>query len=377
MRLRNSTRIPKNRLAHFDWLLTLVVVLCCAWGISVIYSATHNLPSGATSYLKTQIIAFVIGMISYFAVAIFDYEHFENLVKYIYGFNVFLLILVLIIGTGEDIGSKSWIRFGGFGFQPAELVKVGFIITFSYHLTHIKNDVNSIKNVLFMLLHVGVLMGLVLLQPDAGTAASFLVIFLFMTFMAGISYKYIAAAFGFAIVAAPVLWWRMANYQKERILVFLDPERDPLNRGFHAIQSRIAIGSGGFTGQGFLHGAQLQEGGLPEAHTDFIFSSASQEFGFIGAVIILALFIFIIVRCMMTAIRAKDDFGSFICVGVGAMFCYHVFENIGMCIGLTPITGIPLPFFSYGGSSMIVCLITIGLVVSVRRKPQMLNDIRR
>lgn len=376
MRLRNSMKIPKNRFAHFDWLLTLAVILCCAWGFSIIYSATQAV-SNPAPYLKTQIVAFVIGLIGYFVVSLFDYEHFENLVKYIYAMNVFLLILVLIIGTGEDIGSKSWIRFGGFGFQPAEIVKVGFIITFSYHLSQIKNDVNSFKNILFMLLHVGVLVGLVLLQPDAGTAASFIIIFLFMVFMAGISYKYIAAAAGAAIVATPLLWWRMAPYQKSRILVFLDPERDPLGRGFHSIQSRIAIGSGGFTGQGFLHGAQLQQGGLPEAHTDFIFSSASEEFGFIGALIILALFIFIIVRCIMTAMNAKDDFGSFICVGVGAMFCYHVFENIGMCIGLTPITGIPLPFFSYGGSSMIVCLLTIGLVVSVRRKPQMLNDIRR
>jgi len=377
MKIRKQMKIPKNRFAHFDWLMTIVVVCCCLWGLFIIYSATHNVTSNPWSYLKTQGTAFFIGLVAFFFIALFDYEHYESLVKYIYAANVFLLILVLIIGTGENIGSKSWIRFGGFGFQPAEIVKVGFIITFAFHLSKIKAEVNSWKNVLFMCLHVGILIGLIMLQPDAGTAASFLIIFLFMVFMAGISYKYIAAAFGAVVLAAPILWWRMAPYQKSRILVFLDPERDPLGRGFHAIQSRIAVGSGSFTGQGFLHGAQLQVGGLPEAHTDFIFSSVSEEFGFLGSLLILALFIFIIVRCIMTAMNSKDDFGSFLCVGVAAMFTYHVFENIGMCIGLMPITGIPLPFFSYGGSSIIVCLITIGLVISVRRKPQMLNDIRR
>lgn len=377
MKLKKPTRIPKNRLAHFDWLMAILVICCSIWGIFIIYSATHNTTSNPWSYIKTQGVAFMLGLVALFMVALFDYEHYASLVKYIYIGNVFLLILVLIIGTGQDIGSKSWIRFGGFGFQPAEIVKVGFIITFAFHLSKIKNEVNSWKNILYLLLHVGILVGLILLQPDAGTAASFLVIFLFMIFLAGINYRYIAAAIGAVILAAPILWWRMAAYQKSRILVFLDPERDPLGRGFHAIQSRIAVGSGSLTGQGFLHGAQLQEGGLPEAHTDFIFSSASEEFGFIGSMIILALFIFIIVRCIMTAMNSKDDFGSFLCVGVAAMYTYHVFENIGMCIGLMPITGIPLPFFSYGGSSIIVSLIAIGLVISVRRKPQLLNEIRR
>ena len=201
MKIKEPMRIPKNRFAHFDWLMTIVVVCCSIWGLFIIYSATHNTTSNPWSYLKTQGTAFVIGMVALFIVALFDYEHYESLVKYIYAANVFLLILVLIIGTGENIGSKSWIRFGGFGFQPAEIVKVGFIITFSFHLSKIKNEVNSWKNLLFMLLHVGILVGLVMLQPDAGTAASFLIIFLFMVFMAGLSYKYLAGAFGAAIMA--------------------------------------------------------------------------------------------------------------------------------------------------------------------------------
>ena len=153
MKIRKQMKIPKNRFAHFDWLMTIVVVCCCLWGLFIIYSATHNVTSNPWSYLKTQGTAFFIGLVAFFFIALFDYEHYESLVKYIYAANVFLLILVLIIGTGENIGSKSWIRFGGFGFQPAEIVKVGFIITFAFHLSKIKAEVNSWKNVLFMCLH--------------------------------------------------------------------------------------------------------------------------------------------------------------------------------------------------------------------------------
>ncbi len=379
--MKRVTKIPKpkSKIMNFDWLLTLAVVACCIWGIFIVYAATANGKFGSPmSYVKTQAVAFILGMVAYAAVALIDYEHYRKLVKYIYIAGAALLVLVLLIGTGDSIGSKSWINIGGFGFQPAEVVKIGFIITFAAHLSKVKDAVNSPKNVFFLLLHAGVLIGLIMCQPDAGTALCFIVIFVFMIFTAGLSYKYIAAAAGLGVISVPLLWlFVLKDYQKDRILTFLNPDRDPLNAGYHAIQSRIAVGSGEITGKGLLNGTQVQEGILPTPHTDFIFSTAAEAFGFIGSILILALLVFIICRCITTSIRARDDFGSFICIGVAAMFSYHVFENIGMCIGLLPITGVPLLFFSAGGSSMLTSLIAIALVVAVRRQPQMLNDINR
>lgn len=379
--MKRMTKIPKpkSKIMNFDWPLTLAVVACCIWGIIIVYGATANGKFGSPmSYVKTQAAAFILGMVAYVVVALIDYEHYRKLVKYIYIAGAGLLVLVLLIGTGDSIGSKSWIRIGGFGFQPAEVVKIGFIITFAAHLSKVKDQVNSPKNAFLLLLHAGVLIGLIMLQPDAGTALCFIVIFAFMIFSAGLSYKYIIAAGGLFVIGAPFLWlFVLKNYQKDRILTFLNPDRDPLDAGYHAIQSRIAVGSGEITGKGLLDGTQVQEGILPTPHTDFVFSSAAEAFGFIGSILILALLVFIIWRCITTAMRARDDFGSYICIGVAGMFSYHVFENIGMCIGLLPITGVPLLFFSAGGSSMLTSLIAISFVVAVRRRPQMLNEVSR
>ena len=308
----------------------------------------------------------------------FDYEQFGNIVKYIYLFSVAILILVLIFGTSGDWGAKSWIRFGSIGLQPAELAKVCFILTFSYHLSMVEDKVNDIKVLLGLLLHIAVLVGLIMLEPDLGSALVFMFMFACMLFIAKLSYKYIIPVIALVGISLPLIYnFVLDEYQKLRIDVFFDPNIDPLRSGYNVIQSKIAVGSGQLWGKGFMQGTQNQMSILPTKSTDFIFSVFSEEFGFVGAAILVILLFLLIMRCFKAAKKCENSYGSFICVGVGAMFLFHVFENVGMCIGLMPVTGIPLPFISYGGTSLVTNMLAIGLVMSVtyHNKPRIKVDV--
>ena len=264
------------------------------------------------------------------------------------------------------MGTKGWIRFGSIGIQPSELVKIGFIITFAKHIEHVHSDLNNFKNILALLLHAGLLIGLILMQPDAGTAMVFAMIMLLMLFVAGISWKYIVSAFGTLAAAAPLIWFYvLKDYQKGRIISFFSPESDPLGRGYHVIQSKIAIGSGQVVGRGLFSGIQTQLGFLPEKQTDFIFAVIGEELGLWGCLLVCALLLTIVCRIFYIAANSRDLLGELLCTGVGAMFMFHVIENIGMCVGLTPVTGIPLPFFSYGGSNIIASMLGIAIVMLV------------
>ncbi len=358
--------------SNIDYVLLVLTLICAIFGIIVISSATKTLP-GNVKFVIIQSAALVIGIFAMWLVSFFEYEYYGDLSKYIYIACVFMLVIVLFLGTGrEDTGSRSWIRFGPVGIQPSEIVKIGFIITFAKHLSSIGDDINNPLNVLKLLIHAGVLIGLIMLQPDFGTTVVFVCIFIGMIFAAGISYKYILSAIGALLIASPIAWFfLLKEYQKNRILVFLNPENDPLNAGYHVIQSKISIGSGQIIGKGLFHGTQTQLGYLPARHTDFIFAVIGEELGLIGCVIVIALLVTLTIRCLSISKIARNDFSSYICVGVASMFIAHIFENIGMCIGLMPVTGIPLPFFSYGGSSLITNMVAIGLVLNVymRRKP--------
>jgi len=289
---------------------------------------------------------------------------------------VLLLIMVLIPGIGsglEEKGGNRWITFGSFGFQPSEIVKIGFILTMAKHISLIEQDVNKPKTLAFLVLHMVIVVGLVLLQPDLGTALVFISIFITMLFFAGLNYKYILCAIGGVIAAMPVFWFFiLRDYQKTRIYTFLNPESDMMNTGYQVVQSKIAVGSGQLFGKGFMKGS-AQFGFLPERHTDFIFSVISEEFGFIGSVIVVALLFAIIGRCIYIARNAKNSLGTYITLGVVAMLLFQVFENVGMCIGLMPVTGITLPFISYGGSSLVTNMVALGLVFNVRYRYKVIN----
>lgn len=348
-----------------DIKLLFAVIISVIFGIVMINSATMSM--GSAKYVLVQSLAFIIGLVAALIITFMDYALLKQLRFLAMGVGLALLVLVLILGFGrEDTGTQGWINLGFVNIQPAEIAKVCFLVSFSAHVSRIKEDINSISNILLLLLHLIVPVALILLQPDMGTAMVFMFMFILMVFFAGISYKYILSAAGVGIVGALTAWFLfLKDYQKERFFSFLNPESDPLGAGYHIIQSKIAVGSGKLFGTGYGNGIQTQMGYLPEKQTDFIFSVICEELGFIGASAVIILLFFIICRIFINARRAKDSFGEMLCVGAGAMLLFHSIENIGMCINLLPITGIPLPFFSYGGSNMITSMIAIGIVLSV------------
>lgn len=349
---------------EFDWFSFLLTIGIALIGIFIIYSATRTTGSNANVIVQSGCLCIGVGAMLF--LCFFDYEQFINVVKYIYIFAVFILVLVLIFGTSGDWGARSWIRFGAIGVQPAELAKICFVLTFSYHLSKVEERVNEIKVLIGLSLHLLVLIGLILLEPDMGSALVFIFMFASMLFVAKLSYKYIIPIIIIGAAALPLIYrFGLDEYQQQRINVFFDPSIDPLGNGYNVIQSKIAVGSGQLWGKGYLQGTQNQMGYLPTKSTDFIFSVFSEEFGFIGAGIIVCLLFLLVCRCFKAARKADNSYGRYICTGVGAMFLFHIFENVGMCIGLMPVTGIPLPFISYGGTSLVTNMVAMGLVLSV------------
>lgn len=364
-------------LMEFDWFLFILTILLSIFGVVMIYSATRTTHSNINVIVQSG--ALIIGCALMIVTCFFDYEQLKNLVKPIYIFAVAILILVLIIGVGNnEWGAKSWIRFGAIGIQPSEIAKVCFIITFSYHLSKVHDDINKPLVILGLLLHIGALLALIGLQPDVGSALVFVFMFICLMFVAKISYKYIIPISVVGIVSLPLIYkYVLAEHQRWRIQVFLNPDLAPLKEGYNVIQSKIAVGSGQLWGKGYLQGTQNQMDYLPAKSTDFIFGVISEELGFIGAMIIVVMLFLLIYKCFKIAQKADNAFGRYICVGVGSMMLFHVFENVGMCIGLMPVTGIPLPFITYGGTSLVVNMIAIGLVLSVayHNKPRSVFDV--
>ena len=363
MKINNVTRRSVIQ-KEFDKPLLILSICLALFGIAVIYSATRT--TGSNSNVIMQSASLALGVAAMIVVGFFDYEQFKNIIKYIYLFAVVILIAVLFIGAKGDWGARSWIRVGALGLQPSELAKICFIITFSFHLSKVDDQINRPLILFGLLLHIAVLAGLIMLEPDLGSVLVFAFIFICLLFAAGISWKYIAGVFALSVISLPFIYqFGLSEYQQKRIQVFINPDLDPLYRGYNVIQSKIAVGSGGLWGKGFLHGTQNQLGYLPAKSTDFIFSVVSEEFGFIGAALVVAVLFVIIWRCFRVARKADNTFGKYICTAVGAMFLFHTFENVGMCMGLMPVTGIPLPFISYGGSSLVANFLAVGLVLSV------------
>ena len=359
-----------DNIRKFDKIMAMLFIAAVTIGFIFISSATRSM--GTVKFVIVQAAALVIGLVLIGIITYIDYEDLAELWKPFAGISIFLLVLVLIVGIGtEETGTKGWIRVGGIGIQPAEPVKIFFILTLAKHLDTVKGDIDYIKNVAMLLLHLAVPLALVLAQPDAGTAMVFIFIFVVMVFVAGINWRYILAAFGAGAAACVAAWFfLLTNIQKQRIYAFIAPETAADTYGYHVMQSKIAIGSGQLFGKGLFNGIQTQLGYLPEKHTDFIFSVIGEEGGLIMCFIVTLILMCMVLRCIKTAREAKDELGSYICMGVAAMWLFHTFENIGMTIGLMPVTGIPLPFISYGGSSMITNCMALGLVLNVyiRRK---------
>lgn len=356
--------LKKKAYKQFDYILFFTTLILCGYGILMIMSATLSYET--MNFVKTQSVATALGIVAIIILVLIDYELLGKLYIPIYVVCNLLLIAVLIWGIGADRwGSDSWLSIGPITFQPAEFVKIGLIISLAKFIDDNQETINEPFTLLKILAFAFTPVILILLQPDAGTAMVFIFFIAVMLFIAGVEFRYFVYAIGIGLLSLPILWFRLDGYQKNRIFDFLDPERDISGSGYQGMQGRIAIGSGKVFGRGLFQGVYTQFNYIPEKQTDYIFAVLVEELGFMGGIGLILLYFILLNRFIRVAKKSKDLFGSLMVVGFAAMFIFHIWENIGMTIGLMPITGIPLPFMSYGGTFQLSNLICIGIILSV------------
>ncbi len=384
----------KNAIKNFDFLLLFIIILLTGFGLIGIALATRSPMEGTEGAIaeaigsfnlqqvKLQIIWFATGLVLMIIVVSVDYHKINDLAPYAYLAVIGLLVIVKFFGTTGG-GAQRWIAIGSFRMQPSEFTKITVILILARIMAREDEEeeegINDFKTIGKLIIALALPLALIIIQPDMGTAMVLAVIFAGMVFVAGIKYKYLFIALAAAVAAVPVVWYTILDdFQKKRIQVFLNPGMDPLGDGYHVLQSIISIGSGQLTGQigraGLLGDNLLSQlDFLPAKDTDFVFSVITEALGFIGGITIIVLYYLLIMRTLRVARRSRDKLGSYICVGVASMVLFHVFENIGMSMGIMPITGIPLPFISYGGSSMWTNMISFGLVLNVGMRRQKIN----
>ncbi len=373
--------MERRLLKSLDWGLIGLVFTLGLLGLLAVASATQFRADDPEtwSYATRQTVWFAVGLVILALSLTVDYHVLARWARPMYAVNLALLAAVRLFGS-EALGAQRWIKLGPVEIQPSEFAKVLLIITLAAHLAAKEGRMTHWRDLGLPLLHVLPPMLLVLSQPDLGTSLVFVAILGGMLYISGVPGPRLAgigAAGLAAVVAALIGHFRwglrlpLEDYQLKRLIVFLNPESDPLGAGYHILQSKIAIGSGGLTGQGLFSGTQNQLNYLPEQHTDFIFAVIAEEWGFLGGLLVILLFFLILQRILRTVAEARDLFGSLLAAGIAAMFAFHLLVNIGMTMGIMPVTGIPLPFVSYGGSSMITNALAVGILLNVnlrRRK---------
>lgn len=337
----------------------------------MLYILLHKKQHGEE--LKKQIIWLIVSIPIMILVVCIDYEVIAKISPIFYG--IFLILLVAVLFTESVNGASSWFELGAFSFQPSEFAKIFVILTFSYLIVKIqekgRNEISRPVKLLLSLLVIAIPVLLIVKQPDYGTAIAFLVATIFILFAAGIKKRYIIGTILLVVIVLPLLYFFiLPEHAKTRIDVFLNPNLDPRGAGYNVIQSKLAVGSGGLFGMGLLKGNQTQLGFLYPKTTDFIFSVIGEEMGFIVTAGIVITYVILITKAIYVAKTAKDDLGSYIAIGIAGIFLFHMVENIGMTIGLLPITGVPLPFVSYGGSSLLTNLILISLLLNISGRRQ-------
>jgi len=362
--------IDKRLASHIDVLLLLLVVAIVSMGVTTVYSATFAQSQNQMSPLVwRQALWASGGAVLMFALLLLDYRKLERYAYVVYAAILGLLVLVPLAGYLSG-GSRRWIRLGFFALQPSELAKIALIIVLArfFHRDSAR-DSYGLRQMVLPAIFCAIPAVLTLAQPDLGSAAVMGFIFVSVVVLAGLRVRVMLMLGAFALiavfVAGPRLWSHLKPYQQKRIMTFMNPESDPLGAGYHLIQSKIAVGSGMFWGKGFLHGTQNRLQFLPEQHTDFIFSVFAEEWGFVGCATLAVLYAALILRGLQIVARAKDRFGALLAFGVVSMIFWQAFVNIAMTTGLLPVVGITLPFFSYGGSSMITLMLGIGLLLNV------------
>ena len=358
---------------QFDILLFSSVISITALGLYMLYIVSPTLnktsqPNLGADTVNRQLFSIIIGVVCALLLSSIEYRHFRIPSYAAYIGSIFLLVLVMFFGWGgSNSETKRWLTLPLIGnFQPSELAKITYVIVISTFFERIKLKQAERMDYIKLLFYTGLPVFLVWLQGDMGTALVFLFVFSVMSFICGLKYRYIFAALAAVIAAIPLLWmFVLQNYQKLRVLTYLNPELDKQGKGWQVIRSKIAIGSGQLSGRTFDNVNQAQFSQVPESDSDFIFTVIGEKLGFIGCSIFIVLVVFVLLRCVYIASKGRDYYGSFMVIGLTGMLTFHFVENIGMCIGLTPVTGIPLPFVSKGGSAMLTNYIALGVILSV------------
>ena len=359
-----NVKIDRRLFANFDWVLLGLVLLISGIGILNLYSAGYNLRVTEEHLYTKQMSWILLGLIMMVIAFSVDYHIIIRHAYLIYVVSVLLLFLVSFYGNIVH-GSQRWLVIWGFSFQPSELMKLAIIIVLVRYFDDNMERGYYPANLLILLTIVGIPFFMIVRQPDLGTAMFLMVLFLSMAVFAGVGRKLLIRLGLGGMIFAPLFWFFLKDYQRERILTFLNPERDPLGAGYHIIQSIIAIGSGGVWGKGILKGTQTQLRFLPEQQTDFAFSVFAEEWGFVGVFVLMFIFLVLVLWGLKIARYSRDLTGALTAFGVTMFVFWGIFINIGIVIGIFPVVGIPLPFFSYGGSSMIVLMTGVGLLMNV------------
>ena len=359
----------KKLLKNLDWGVLVCIVILIGIGLTALFSTSQN--TDHVEFIKP--LQWLAISIPFFILVIaIDYDKILKIAPVFYGACIFLLILVLF--TEQINGASSWFNIVSFSFQPSEFGKIATILFMAYALNLLqarnKKEINKIHKLLAVLLIAAVPILLIVVEPDFGTATAYIFATVFILFVSGIDKKYIFLAIALVAILVPVIYINLPAHALQRIEVYLHPESDPRGSGYNIIQSKLAIGAGQILGMGLFQGNQTQLGYLHPKTTDFIFSAIGEEMGFVMGAVIIITYVILITRIVYIAKTAKDNVGSYIAIGVAGILCFHMIENIGMTMGLLPITGVPLPFVSYGGSSLLTNFICMGLVVNVSARRQ-------
>ena len=356
----------RRLIQYFDWVLLGLTIMFGFVGIVILYSAvTAGAPGPQKILCIKQLVWYFIGLVVMVVSFLFNYKILERWAYAIYVICIMLLIMVLFFGSYAG-GARRWLILGPVSIQPSEIVKIAVIIILArYYSKHANIGGLTLRELVTPLIFTLIPFALIVNQPDLGTAILVILIACSMTVFVKIekrSYIYITA---FCFISVPLILFLLKGYQKQRILTFLNPDRDPLGAGYHIIQSKIAVGSGMISGKGFLQGTQNILAFLPEQHTDFIFSVLAEEWGFVGSLVVLLFFLMLVVRGLTIAYKCRDTFGAILASGITILIFWQIVINIGMVMGLMPVVGVPLPFISYGGSSIITMMICIGILMNI------------
>ncbi len=353
---------------NFDWLLLALVLMIVGIGIVNLYSAGYSRQAGETPLYIKQLYWLAVGLGVMFVTLVYDYRHLEKLSYPLYILSIILLVVVMFAGKMVS-GSRRWLALGPISFQPAELAKIAIILVLAtYFSRRPRLDAMRLKELLIPGVLVVIPVALIIKQPDLGSGILVALVAVSMILFVGVNWRTLMGCTLTMVLLSPLIWHFLKDYQRLRVLTFLNPEQDPLGAGYHILQSMIAVGSGRFWGKGFMQGTQSQLYFLPEQHTDFVFSVFAEEWGFVGCAVLLLLFMGLALWSLSVARDCKERFGHLLAVGVTALIFWQLFINLCMVTGFLPVVGIPLPLFSYGGSSLITTLLGVGFLLNIRMR---------